>query len=439
MGFTFFISNIINKKETIASVPFEVRNELYYQDIIDEYDYFSTYGRNNSTGSIIDNPTDTDSLFDKYVTYERLDRLDSVEIHMGNTINLEFLDKCPNVKTIYISDAEMLTDDDIEYINNSNIEHVYLTFNYEHVSKIKENKFDVSRITKDVRINNCFYSFTNDLRQLTIYNYLVNCDKELYVDENSYNHVKEIDEYLNQVIDEYKINEGQDDLEKVLLISNYICNNIDYDKGISKKVDEYLEELNNNKTSYFLSDTKTREYNFHSITSVINQKNKVKQGVCINYASLFDIMCYKVGIKSRIVCGINKTEHLGHAWNIVYSNDEIKCVDLTYYDAIEYGPEFLEQYYKTRDTMTYDIVTNYLIRDIDKDYANYNLYDDIETLDKNNEKLNTYIVNENLDKFPVLNDDIDLKNFLILFILGGSAGVIVDIAKKNKKEKILKQ
>ena len=432
----FFLVDMAEKKETIAEVPFEVRNELYYQGILDDNDYFYTYGRYTSSGTLMKKATSTDKLLDKYVTYEKLKKLESAEIHMSSTDDIKFLNKCPKVKTLYINDAEMLSDEDISFINNSKVEHIYLTFNYDNVAKIKENKFDISRLKKDVKINNSFYEFYNDLEQVTIYNYIINYDKDMFVDEKSYEHVKEIDDYLNNIIDEYKIDEGKDDLEKAILISNYICNSIDYDQDISKKINKYMEDFENKKTFFYTGDSKTKEYNYHSITSIINQDQKIKEGVCINYASLFDILCYKVGIKSRMVSGIDKTDHLGHAWNLVYTNNDQDFFDLTYYDSSEYGDDFLEEYFNTRDVFTYEVISDNLIRDIDKDYGNFKLFEEIEDLDKKPNKTNQYIVNQGLDSLPTLNKDLNLKKFFIMFLLGGFTSLIPNTLTKNKARKI---
>ena len=437
IGSTYFVGDVVSKKEHIAAVPLEVRNELYYKDILDDYTFFDTYGRYTSSGAQISNATYTDRLFDKYVTYEKLKELDSIEIHMRNVNDLLFLKKCPNIKALYIDEAETLTDEDIDLINNSDVFQVFLTFNYDNVVRIKENKFDLSRFKKNITINNCFYEFTNDIEQVTIYNYLINYNKNMFADLKSYDHVKEIDDYLDKVIEEYQINDGKDDMEKVVLISNYICNSMEYDKDVSRRINNYIEKRNNGEKAFYTSDEKILDYNYHSITSVINQEDEVKQGVCINYATLFDVLCYKVGIKSRMIDGLDKSSFLGHAWNIVYLNNKRECIDLTFYDGIEYGSDFLEQYYKTRDTLSYSVIEQNLFRDLDKDYSNFSFSMDIDDIDKKPEKINTYIVNEELDKYPVINRDIDLKRVLLLFALGGGTSIMMDEIK-DKKDKVLK-
>ena len=62
--------------EKVATVPLDIRNELYYDNILDSDKYLEYYGRELSDGTYINKATNTNKLVDRYVTYEKLEKLD---------------------------------------------------------------------------------------------------------------------------------------------------------------------------------------------------------------------------------------------------------------------------------------------------------------------------------------------------------------------------
>lgn len=432
----FTCGELVKDSEIIAEVPWDVRNELYYNEVLDDQLFFDTYGRYTSNGVPIKKATDTDYLIDKYVTYDSLKKLKTVEIHMQNIEDLSFIDKCPNLKEIYINESEFLTDKDIKKINNSNIDKVVLSFNIDNIKKIRENKFDISRFNKEVVINNSFYSYKEDLDQLIFYNYLTHYNDNMFVDGHNLLMIKNMDNYLNNVIEKYNIDEAENDKEKIIRIADYICRNLHYDEEISDSIKSYekiLEE--DNKTSYKYSE-KSRNYNNHSISSVIYQNEEEKSGVCINYASLFDILCYKSGVKSRLVDGIDTELKIGHAWNVVYLDHEKDYVDLTFYDN-DYKTNLLSTYCETKDEFCYDLINLALFKNPSIDHVNFNLFTDLDKLDMPEEKKYIYSFNENLDGYYMVRDDLNSKALFVVFVVGGYVGLEFDKNKKKIK-KILK-
>ena len=75
--------------------------------------------------------------------------------------------------------------------------------------------------------------------------------------------------------------------------------------------------------------------------------------------------------------------------------------------------------------------------DIEKNYTNYSLFDEIDELDTQKEKKYVYRVNEGLDGFYMINDDISLKPYIILFVSGGLIGISLEDVLKKKKRKLL--
>lgn len=437
--FSYFCKKITDYTEKIATIPWDIRNELYYDDILDDQEYLEYYGRTLSTGEYISKATNTNKLMDKFATYEALKKLEEADVHMDITRNLDFLKKCPNLKTLNIFSAELLTDEDIEYINNSNVEKVVLMFNSSNIRRIRDEKFDLSRIHKDVIINNSFYSFIDDLDQLLIYNYFENATEDMYVDKNNLESIKKMDNYLNRVIENNGIMYAKDDKEKIFLISNYICNTIEYDEDVSDSIDKYTKKLEEDEKAYYEPNSKTEDYNFHSISTIINQTTENKSGVCVNYASLFDILCYKTGIKSRIVDGMDNNLRLGHAWNIVYLGDDKEYVDLTFYDK-SFNEYILNEYKETKSKEDYEILNESLFHNIDESYTDFHLFKPIEELDQEIKKENVYEVNMTLDGLLVVNKEPDYKKVIAISFLPSLVIVSLDeLIRKNKKKKILKK
>ena len=425
--------------EKVATVPLDIRNELYYDNILDSDKYLEYYGRELSDGTYINKATNTNKLVDRYVTYEKLEKLEEADIHMNITKDMSFLEKCPNLKTLNIFNSELLTDEDIELINNSNLDKIVLSFDYKNIRNNRENKFDISRFKKDVVINNSLYSFLDDLDQLVFYNYFVNKNDDIFIDKNNLESIKSMDNYLNEVIDEYDIKNAKDDKEKVLLISDFICSTLSYDKEVSDSIREYTNNLIEQEKNTYEPTEKSEEYNYNSISSIVNQDSEKKDGICINYASLFDIMCYKTGVKSRKVEGIDTSVNIGHAWNIVYIDGKKEFVDLTFFDN-DYREEMLKKYNKYKSEDDYNYLTFMLFQDIDDNYTDFNIIPSLDSLDKNIEKENVYVVNNTLDGLNLINETPSLSKLALISVLGGLSTTILEeiLYRRKKKKKVLK-
>ena len=345
--------------------------------------------------------------------------------------------KCPNLKTLNIFNSELLTDEDIELINNSNLENIVLSFDYKNIRKGRENKFDISRFKKDIVINNSLYSFLDDLDQLLFYNYFINKNDDMFIDKNNLESIKSMDNYLNNIIEEYDINNDKDDKEKVLLISDYICSTLSYDKEVSDSIKEYTNNLIE-KNSYEPTE-KSVEYNYNSISSIVNQDSEKKDGICINYASLFDIMCYKTGVKSRKVEGIDTTVNIGHAWNIVYIDGNKEFVDLTFFDN-SYREETLKKYVKYKSEEDYNYISFSLFQDIEDSYTDYNIIPSIDSLDTDIKKDKVYVVNNTLDGLNLINETPSLSKLALISVLGGLSTTVLEeiLYRRKKKKKVLK-
>lgn len=115
-------------------------------------------------------------------------------------------------------------------------------------------------------------------------------------------------------------------------------------------VEEITSALTENLTS---SEDKARaiyywishniNYNFkyyesnQSLTSkdeLVTETLKSHQGVCANYAELFNACCKEIGIESVVISGYTKTDgeiaNIGHNWNAISINGEYYLIDATW-------------------------------------------------------------------------------------------------------------
>lgn len=121
--------------------------------------------------------------------------------------------------------------------------------------------------------------------------------------EMTYKLTKEQEEATRQAVTEalsgLKLT-GKTESQKVELIYNYICDNVDYDYGGTYG-----------------------ELTYTSYSAAINKK-----AVCQGYAVLFYRMCKEAGLDVRIVTGTGNGG--AHAWNIIRIGDEYYNVDCTW-------------------------------------------------------------------------------------------------------------
>ncbi len=241
---------------------------------------------------------------------------------------------------------------------------------------------------------------------------------------------RKLDNKLNEIIDNLKIKKESSDIYKIFIISNYICSKIKYDENIKNSS---YEDDNFKNIAY---------YNVNNISSIINKNGENVNGICANYSALFEILCYKLDIKSRKISAYNSNKS-SHAWNIVYlKNDQIFYVDLTVFDEYSGLKKFLNSYINDEFNGDYkdyvnETIKKYLFLNLyDSDYADFNLeFSSIDELDQKTEKLDIEYYNEELDGKIVYEN----KNLIPIIVGLGSEFLIFSLvdALKHKKNKQL--
>ena len=391
----------------IEVVSENIRNELY-----------RTKSISNTSHLIFSN----NYLNDKYITSGTLNKIKEINIDMSSNENLEILQKTNNLKTINIYFAEMLTDKDINYINNSNIENVNLIFDLYNVDKIRNDFFDLSKIeNKNIKIT---VNTNDELKNVIFINYLKNYNESMF-NYNVQDYVL-INNQIDEIINNIGITKNDSNEEKILKMSKYILDKITYDKTI---IDENGNYIKNNNSIY---------YNKYPLSSILNQSEDETKGICINYSSLFDIFSYKIGIDERMVIGKSETGNY-HSWNLVYMNDSNKYVDLTYLDTYDNFKKLLEQYIYNPSKEKYDILVSYLFEIISCSHNDYELMNNIEELKKiNKNEINYYNLDTNNEYFyPKANIK---KSIFVGLLLSMVVLLIIKTNKSvlNKEEKKLK-
>jgi hypothetical protein len=121
---------------------------------------------------------------------------------------------------------------------------------------------------------------------------------------------------LEQLVN-YIIKDINDDKEKVLAISKFICRSIEYD----------YDGYHNNNYAHYQGD----------IEGILASRKRL--AVCAGYANVFDCLAKYANIKSHVVVGFTKQSYADinmlaglHAWNIVEVNGKNYYIDVTWAD-----------------------------------------------------------------------------------------------------------
>ena len=190
---------------------------------------------------------------------------------------------------------------------------------------------------------------------------LFNSTYEVFIDsgENAnylsktYSSKEQILEYENQinkeVVNILSETEGKSDYQKILIIHDYLVDNVTYDETVSKN----------------------NIYNMYG--ALVN-----KEAVCEGYAKAFQYLMQQIGIESVIIIGsaTDSDENIqNHAWNYVKLNNTWYAVDVTWDDPVLIGGGILTKRYRYKyflkgsETMSKDHVESYTFVDDGKVYT----------------------------------------------------------------------
>ena len=305
------------------------------------------------------NDQDTDLLTKILLYIDRLRSGQNVKVNI-NEEDLEKVLEEEKVEYLRIINPQLMNSYDVTVINNSDVKHVDLVFNYDGLSDITEIGFDVSRFEKDTSIINI--ADTEEVQRVQFLNYLHNySDNQIYEDERIF----ESRDAINQMYQEVGIKDDDLTVTKIFKIISYLSYIIDYDPQVSAK---------DTNTDPNVVEEVANYYHQYNVSSITTNNNEVKLGTCDNYASLFCLLAQKAGIPTRKVNGHNKIISECHAFNLVEYNGTEYIIDVTTLDnSIN---DLLYEYRTTKNEERKTEIHNYIFDYVFVPVETYeNIYD----------------------------------------------------------------
>lgn len=391
---SFYSDNV----EHLAEIPSAVRYSLYN----------SGYIEGKESASFIPG----EDKVDDNITTELLNSISYLSIDLSINDDLSFLKYCNNLTTLLISNAECLTKDQLKILQSLNLYQIGLYFNNPMLHK--DEGFDLSYL-KDIPSITAYLYATEELEAITLINMFKDtkgAKVKLEINGNySRDDLLRIDSELDKIVDSLNITDKDSEQDKLYKVINYINRKIRYDQDVAN----YLDERTDDKDAYSLLSS---YYNRYDLSSIIFDDKEVTDGICINYANLFDIICLKVGLKSRVISGVNDIS--GHAWNVYYQGDEKYYVDLTSVD-LSYINEKITQYLNTDSTEVKEKISKdinrFLLQDLTT-HSDFNLYKGVSELDSN-PKIVKVNYNNGLDGQEILKTKMPYKKYAYIFLPDG--------------------
>lgn len=307
---------------------------------------------------------------------------DTIRIDLCKVNNLTYFEELTNIDIVEISNAQRLSSNDINILNNSNVEKIYLNFNLEEMIRLN-NKFDFSKF-KDIDkiVGFSLYNVRNidEYYGVLILNYFNNISDLKCINLKKYEQIdKDIDAILSSI--NYKDNDT--DFDIILKNMNYVSKHIEYDKlvsSVNRIQDNYNKSSDKEKKyyndNYDKKNEASYEYNKYPLSSVLKDLDDVDKGVCINYATLYSILCIKKGIPVFRATGDYSNDN--HAWNLYYPKEfkEPVYIDPTFLDSDEELFSTIKNYLSDKSVSEYIALYKKIYIDI-KSNPEYNMYSKI--------------------------------------------------------------
>lgn len=348
---------------------------------------------------------------DKSCNIKNLSKIESLRI---NAYNFDFNDLkyLPNLKTLRIYEGyNLLTLEDKLMINNcKKLERIEITdisvFN-DDLSWLNDDVlvtiFPIVLINGDI-LNLVYY---NKIEQMKISHPKIDGEFLGYNSEK----LEKWDNQMKKIVDSFNFNKFTTDEEKIKKIIKYVCQNMEYDKSVSKWLENEKKDVEGKNLVIY--------YNENLLSTILD--NNQLNGICSNYAALTMVLAYYSGLEFNYVCGLYESENQSgiHAWNCFNGN----IIDTTYLDN------------NFDDTKTLDEL---LIKPCDPNYNYYNPESiiDLNNIGKINNK-NIHYENNDVELYLKMNKAKVKKyyyNSLIDLIFLG----ILEMNNEKEKKKIKK-
>lgn len=367
----------------------------------------------------------------------QMSSINTLKIDMSNTDSLSFLCYYTDLKSIEISNAQELTNEDIEFINFSNIKEIYLFFDRETVLNKLDEGFDLDRFKNKLYIKNVDFierespkdgiiRDSKEINSIIFFEYLRNY-KDCKLEFLKYSR---LNDELNHIAEAIDANAYDNTIDKLFEIVDYITNRLEYDEEVSKS--------NNKDNKLSLKEKKkitdkVDNYNTNSLTSgIASNYSKVNSAICTNYSDALLALGIKEGLNIHSVKGECNGD--GHAWNVINFGGYYYLIDLTNFDTLKKEMDLIREYRLDSTQENYEKLLHSLLITVNMESLSYydsyyNLMDYVEPTLKENSESNLY--GTNLNKYGVLVHNGLLSLGLYCLLCLGVVGI--EIIKQKKK------
>ena len=375
---------------------------------------------------------------------DEMSMIDTLKVDMASSKSLNFLSYYVSLKSIEISNAQLLTDEDIKAINYSNINEIYLFFDRDAtINNLKEG-FDLDRFKDKSYIKNVdfihkkckkggYVTNSKETDSIIFFEYLKNYE-DCNLDFMKYSNLNDEINYIVNIVDDG--DEYNNQMEYLFSTVDYICDHFEYDDDIKSSNSKNI--FKKKKINQKIDD-----YNKYSLSSALTKDiSRVTPAICTNYAEALTTLCIKKGINIHTVSG--DVYGTGHAWNIINFGGYYYLIDLTNYEKLNTTFNFIREYRNNPTQENYEAVLNNLlvmINDESLDYYNstFNILDYVEPKPVKNSTDNIYGTNDNKYEVAIRKGEMALVAYFLLCIGGVSLEVIKEKRKYKKNKGTIKK
>ena len=252
---------------------------------------------------------------------------------------IQDLQELPRLKELYLANYIYLSDEEKATLKGlSNLDTIALEIDSSSVTNME--MYDTSFINDNTNIVfNIPATGLSDFEKLFYYIAKKNFeDKPRIVfnglTTNDIQILTRFEDMLKDIVSGFNFDENTTDREKIIEITKYVTNFIEYDLVVSNNEDS-LERRN-----------KINEYNEFPLGTILAE-NSNKEGVCCNYAALESALGYYLGIDLDYVTSAAIDGSSSHAWNIYKENKTKYSIDPTNLDDNNNYNKLKELYDKT--------------------------------------------------------------------------------------------
>ena len=376
---------------------------------------------------LFQNPSDENTKENYHITIEALAQVTHLRIDMDKIEDLSFLTHYTNLEYLTLLNAQNLTKEDIEYINQNSLHTLCLGFS---ISKLlyAGKQIEIGTIHKEIIMDK---PYLNELEGVMFLNCFDRLPSYFYEDNNILQYQK-INTEIDQIINDMHI-EDLDDWDKLVKIINYITTHIRYDEQVKAEIYHGYNGISF-KSSY---------YDEYPLSSVLNENGQIEvDGICTNYASLMTVLCQKAHLPVYKMRGFSNLGYGGHAWNLIALDSEYAYIDLTNDDNDEVFHTYLNEYLLSKDALEKENYSEKLKEIVFKDIDNFEIEftpdEQIEDFMPNPK--NVSYMNVQIEGEQIYNGNLNCTKPILIGIGSGIFVILLSCCiKKNGKQKKLQK